>query len=272
MFDSDVVSKSISNNAMLSHLNVFQPRVNMSRANEMQPNLNVLNATSTTANTSQETILETNSEQDEAFCAVETGNSVMIECCPCDSHFNYLNYFTYPKQLSHTQTCYISIILMLYLIWIGVICLVEIGMETLIVVSFAWIWTPVLFIQMCYHLESHKYIYFGISAYVLLTMQLYRYLTFQNTMELDFFVDMYMLTQQTVIHICLSESFAFPVWSFMITSVLCIFFRIVTYGQTDIIVTVSVIHNTYLFVLVVLSIIMYSIVSTTKNKTDNKQP
>ena len=272
LFHSHAPSKGLSTNAMLGHLNVFQPRVNILRANEMQANLNPNNATNSIANASGEMATETNLVSDEVVCVTETGNTPTTECFPCDSHFKCLEYFTYQKQYSHTQNSCVFIILILYLIWVGVIYFVELGIETLIVTSFAWIWTPVLFIQICYHLESHKYIYFGFLAYVLLTVQLYGYLTFQNTSEFDFFVDMYMLTHQTVIHICLRESYAFPVWSFLITSISCGLFRVVTYGQMDIVVTVGVIHNTYLFVLVVLSIIMYSTAPTAKSRTSCKQP
>jgi hypothetical protein len=269
---SKIPSKNMSNNMMLNNFHVFQPSVNMLRANDMQASLNTYNASTITTNTSKDVPPEINLTNDEVVCGVETENSQTTECLSCDSHFQCMDFFTHQKQHSPIQNCCAFIILILYVIWVAVIFLVEIEIETLVVVSFAWIWTPVLFLQMCYHLESHKYVYIGFSAYLLLTMQLYGYLTFQNTYEFNFLVDMYMLTQQTVIHLCLRGGCAFPVWSFLITSVLCVVFRILTYGQMEIVVMVSVIHNTYLFVLVVLSIIMYSTGLTTKNKTDCKQP
>jgi hypothetical protein len=266
----NISSRIASSNVKLTHLSVFEPRVSMLHSRDIQTNLSQGNTVVTKKQMIP--IIQDQTNQEDVVCDIPMDTTTITAVSTFDTNIYNLDYFTNNTQQTHTQNCLVLIITMLYVLWIIVIILAEIDMDMLVTVSFAWIWAPVVFVQMCYLVQARLYILFSFSVYLILTFQLYTFLTFRNSYECNVFIDIYLLFHQTTLHVLLRGSFMFPVWSFMITSTLGIIFRVMTFGQMDLQLVVSVTHNTYLFVLVILSIIMYSNGLNIKSKPDCKQP
>jgi hypothetical protein len=263
-------SRTVSSNVKFTNLSVFEPRVSMLHSRDIQTNLSQGNTIMIKKQLLPIIPDETNHE--DVVCEIPMDTTATTGVSIVDSSIYNMDYFTNNTQQTNTQNYLVLIITVLYLFWIFVISLAEIDIDMLVTVSFAWIWAPVVFLQMCYLVQSRIYIILGFSVYLILTIQLYTYLTFRNSYEWNFVIDIYLLFHQTTLHVLLRGSFKFPVWSFLITSTLGIVLRVMTFGQMDVQLIVSVTHNTYLFVLVILSIIMYSNGLNIKSKPDCKQP
>jgi hypothetical protein len=184
--------------------------------------------------------------------------------------------FSETRAPTITQTNVIIIVTVLFLFWVCILCFAQLDFETLVVVSWAWIITPILFCQACYFIETTVVIYITILSYILLTAQLYSFLTFQQTQELNLFIDIYLLTQQTLLHGILRGGISFPVWSIVLTSGFVMCMRMLLHSDQDESFRVHLycMHDTYIFTLVILSVLMYTrpALSVGKPKTDCKLP
>jgi hypothetical protein len=194
-------------------------------------------------------------------------------CYPCVRQSRYLAFLSaHGRQHSAAQSSLAVLMFVLYVFWIFLNLVSETDAETMVTASFAWVWTPVLFIQLCHLVEARGYVYVAVVSFGLLTLQQYWALVLSSTREYNFMVDMFLLLQQTVTHVALQGGLGFPVWSFVATSLFCAVLRVVTFDNVDVFVMVSILNNTYLFVLAILSVIMYPTVCTAKETKERKQP
>jgi hypothetical protein len=175
-------------------------------------------------------------------------------------------------QQSPVQLVSILLCVGLYITWLIIVYMGSIELDSMLVLTFAWVWIPVLAIQMSYHMCCNRYVLLGVCTYLLLVWEQYQVFLLSSSAEFTLFVDVVMLLHQTVVHISLRGGIAFPVWSFVLTTILCICMRYLTMVDQESYAVAVILNNTYLFSLAILSILMYPSASPCRDKKDSKQP
>jgi hypothetical protein len=201
----------------------------------------------------------------------ETNISIAVqEQDMCYESTRPLRYFSSPQGINYPGVVVVTLVL--YVLWmITVLSASGDDVESMVTISFAWFWIPVLFMQMCHLVEIYRYAYVALISFMLLTAQQYWILGLQHSTSMNVVVDMFLLLQQTAYTTLQSDS-KWVTLSVVLVSLCCVVLRIVTLHDVDMFVTVSLMNNTYLFILVILSMVTYPVGYPPKEKKECKQP
>ena len=167
---------------------------------------------------------------------------------------------------------------LLYATWVLVLLVGGLGIPFVSSAVFAWVWSPVLLVQMMYLNQTSSVVLVNYLVFLLITVQLYSMITLEYSVEFDMIVSFALLLHQLLLHIVLGHGFSFPVWVLALTTVACVVLRCVVDTNEDGWGNIVVfLYNTFLFTLVLLSVVMYpnAVTTTTASsryKSDSKQP